>query len=151
MTEIKDSELPNNPVEAQGMLIKAFYMKFGKDALPLIREICGKQGRALGLKIKKKLPDTKLTTVAKAFAQTYDPSEVKIVSLSEDQFRIRGTACPFGLENTSRELCEAVMEIDCEYFRAAVSDKINLTITSTIAAGDSYCEASYMIGEEKKK
>ena len=148
MTEKNEKKLPSNPIEAQGMLIKAFYKKFGKEALPIIKEMCGTQGRALALKIKKKLPDTKLTTVAKAFTQTYDPNEVKIVNLSEEEFRIQGTRCPFGLENTSRELCEAVMEIDHEYFRTAVNNNIKLTITSTIAAGDDHCEACYVIEDE---
>ena len=104
MEENKSEKLPRNPIEAQGMLIKAFYEKFGKQSLPIIKEICGRQGRALGLKIKKKLPDNKLPSVAKAFSQSYDPNDVKVISLSDKIFQIQGTKCPFGLENTSREL-----------------------------------------------
>ena len=76
MEEKKIEKLPSNPIEAQGMLIKAFYEKFGKNALPIIKEILGKQGRALGLKIKKKLPDNKLSTVAKAFSKNNHPKLV---------------------------------------------------------------------------
>lgn len=68
MEENNFEKLPSNPIEAQGMLIKAIYEKFGKEALPVIKEILGKQGRALGLKIRKKLPDNKLSIVAKAFS-----------------------------------------------------------------------------------
>ena len=110
--EDKNTEnLPKNPIEAQGMLIKAFYEMVGKEALPIIREICAKQGRALGLKIRKKLPNNKLSTVAKAFSESFDPNHVKVITITDDKFQIQGTQCPFGLENTSRELCEAVMEI----------------------------------------
>ena len=136
-------KLPKNPIEAQGMLIKAFYKKFGKQALPIIKKICGNQGKSLGLKIKKKLHDNRLTTVAKAFSQSYDPNDVKVISLSDKIFQIQGTKCPFGLENTSRELCETVMEIDYEYFRTAVSDKIKLKIVKTVADGDAYCDTVY--------
>lgn len=143
MEEKNIEKLPSNLIEAQGMLIKAFYEKFGKEALPIIKEILGKQGRALGLKIKKKLPDNRLSTVAKAFSKSYDPNLVKVIAIADDIFQIQGTQCPFGLENTSRELCEAVMEIDHEYFRTAVSDKIKLNIIKTVAEGDSCCDTVY--------
>jgi hypothetical protein len=136
-------ELPKNAIEAQGMLIKAFYEKFGKEALPIIKEICKKQGRSLGLKIKKKLPDDRLSTVATAFSKSYNPDDINIRELSDSIFQIQGTKCPFGLENTSRELCEAVMEIDAEYFRTAVSKDIKLEIIKTVAAGDNYCDTIY--------
>ena len=144
----KDSEkLPHNPTEAQGLLIKEFYKRFGKEALPIIGSVCGRQGRALGLKVMKKLPDNKLTTVAQAFSKSFDSNFVKIVSISDEKFHIQGTKCPFGLENTTRALCEAVMAIDREYFREAVSDKIDLKILKTVAVGDQYCDTLYTLRE----
>ncbi len=135
--------LPRNAIQAQGLLIKSFYKKFGKESLPIIRSVLGMQGRSLGLRIKKKLNDTSLTTVAKAFTKSYDPDSVKVISLSDEKFQVQGVGCPFGLENSERELCEAVMAIDLEYFRTAVSDKIKLKIIKTLAAGDSYCDTIY--------
>ncbi len=144
----KNSEkLPSNPIEGQGLLIKEFYKRFGKEALPIIEKVCGKQGRALGLKIMKKLSDNKLSTVAQAFSKSFNPNSVKIISISDEIFHIQGTTCPFGLENTSRELCEAVMAIDKEYFREAVSDKIELKILKTVAAGDLHCDTIYTLKE----
>ncbi|MFW9987961.1 MAG: L-2-amino-thiazoline-4-carboxylic acid hydrolase [Candidatus Odinarchaeota archaeon] len=137
--------LPSNPIEAQGLLIKAIYKKFGEEALPIIKEVCGVQGKSLGLKIRKKIPNRNLSTVAKAFSKTFDQNSVKIISISDDKFQIQGTKCPFGLENTSRALCEAVMAIDHEYFRTAANDKIELKILKTVAAGDSYCDTVYEI------
>ena len=134
--------LPQNPLQAQGLLIKKFYEKFGDEALPIIKEVCRLQGRALGLKIKQKLPDNKLSTVARAFSKSYGP-DVTVVTITDKVFRIKGKKCPFGLENTSRELCEAVMEIDLEYFRTAVSEDINLKIGQTLAEGDSLCDTIY--------
>ncbi|TKJ19332.1 MAG: hypothetical protein CEE43_15590 [Promethearchaeota archaeon Loki_b32] len=138
-------KLPSNPIEAQGLLIKAVYKKFGVEVLPIIKDVCRKQGKSLGLKVKKKLPNNNLTTVAKAFSKSFDQNFVKIISISDEKFQIHGTKCPFGLENTSRELCEAVMAIDHEYFREAVSDKIELKIFKTVAAGDPYCDIVYEI------
>jgi len=138
-------KLPVNPIEAQGLLIKAVYKKFGVEVLPIIKDVCRKQGKSLGLKVRKKLPNNNLTTVAKAFSKSFDQNFVKIISISDEKFQIHGTKCPFGLENTSRELCEAVMAIDHEYFREAVSDKIELKIFKTIAAGDPYCDTVYEI------
>jgi len=143
MKNINKEGLPNNAIEAQGMLIKAFYKKFGKEALPIIKEICKKQGRALGLKVRNKLPDHRLSTVATAFSKSYNPDDINVVELSDSLFQIQGTRCPFGLENTSRELCETVMEIDAEYFRTAVNESIELSIKNTVAAGDKYCDTIY--------
>ncbi|MFX1417885.1 MAG: L-2-amino-thiazoline-4-carboxylic acid hydrolase [Promethearchaeota archaeon] len=145
MVQTNDDELPLNPIEAQGLLIKAFYKKFGEEALPIIKNVCRKQGKSLGLKIKKKIPKNNLTSVAKAFSNSFDQNFVKIISISDEKFQIRGTKCPFGLENTSRELCEAVMVIDHEYFQEAVNDKVELKILKTVAVGDPYCDTVYEI------
>ncbi|MHA1669167.1 MAG: hypothetical protein ACTSV5_01180 [Promethearchaeota archaeon] len=148
MKEIDMKDLPKNSIEAQGILIKSCYEKFGKDVLPIIKEVCKKQGCSLGLKIKKKMQDNRLSTVASAFSKSFDPSSVKVIEISDERFQIQGMGCPFGLENTSRELCEAVMEIDGEYFRTAVDEEVKMTIIKTVAEGDSYCDTLY---ELKKK
>jgi len=148
MEELNEEDLPKNPIEAQGMLIKAIFKKFGKESLPIIKEICRRQGRALGLKIKKKIQDNKLSTVANVFSKSYDPNDIKVISVSDEKFQIQGTKCPFGLENTARELCEAAMEIDYEYFRTAVDKNIKLKIIKTVAAGDPYCDTIYELKTE---
>ncbi len=145
MDDKSDLKLPQNPVEAQGLLIKEIYNKFGKEALPIIRDVLGKQGQVLGTKILKKVPDNRLSTVAEAFAKSFDPKGSQVISVSDKRFQIQGTRCPFGLENTSRELCEAVMEIDLAYFQAAVSEQIELEITETVAEGDKCCDTIYTL------
>ena len=136
-------DLPKNAREAQGLLIKAFYEKCGNEILPVIDDILGRQGRALGLKVKSKLPDCRLSTVAAAFMKNFDPKTVEVITVSDEKFHIRGTKCPFGLENTSRQLCEAVMAIDREYFFAATEGKTILEIIKTRAAGDPICDTLY--------
>ena len=145
MAKNDEKNLPSNPIEAQGLLIKTIYKKFGVEVLPIIKDVCRKQGKSLGLRLKKKIPNNNLSTVAKAFSRSFDQNYVKVITISDKKFQINGTKCPFGLENTSRELCEAVMVIDHEYFREAVSDKIELKILKTVAAGDPYCDTLYEI------
>lgn len=143
MSEKNIDPLPKNATEAQGLLIKAFYEKCGDEILPVIDNILRRQGRALGLKAKSKLPDCHLSTVAKAFTKNFDPTTINVVSISDEKFHIQGTICPFGLENTSRQLCEAVMAIDREYFLAATDGKTTLEIIQTRAAGDPICDTLY--------
>lgn len=90
MSGQKEKTLPKNATEAQGLLIKAVYEKYGSEALPLIEEALGRQGRALGLRAKSKLPDNRLSSVGAAFAKNFDPSTVDVVALSDDFFHIRG-------------------------------------------------------------
>jgi hypothetical protein len=135
--------LPKNATEAQGLLIKAFHEKCGDEILPVIEDILGRQGRALGFKAKSKLPDCHLSTIAAGFTKNFDPTTINVVSISDEKFHIQGTKCPFGLENTSRQLCEAVMAIDREYFFAATDGKTTLDIIKTRAAGDLICDTLY--------
>jgi predicted ArsR family transcriptional regulator len=136
-------QLPKNATEAQGLLIKAFYEKCGDEILPIIDNILGRQGKALGLKVRSKLHDCQLSTIAAAFIKNFDPTTVEVISISDEKFHIRGTKCPFGLENTSRQLCEAVMAIDRELFSVATDAKTKMEITKTRAAGDQTCETIY--------
>jgi predicted ArsR family transcriptional regulator len=136
-------QLPKNATEAQGLLIKAFYEKCGDEILPIIDNILGCQGKALGLKARSKLHDCQLSTIAAAFIKNFDPTTVEVISISDEKFHIRGTKCPFGLENTSRQLCEAVMAIDRELFSVATDAKTKMEITKTRAAGDQTCETIY--------
>ena len=136
-------QLPRNATEAQGLLIKAFYEKCGDEILPVIDDILGRQGKALGLKVRSKLLDCRLSTVAAAFTKNFDPMTAEVISISDEKFHIRGTKCPFGLENTSRQLCEAVMAIDRELFSVATDGKTQMEITKTRAAEDPICETIY--------
>lgn len=143
MTLKNIDDLPKNATEAQGLLIKAFYEKCGDEILPVIDDILGRQGKTLGIKVRGNLPDCRLSTVAAAFIKNFDPKTVEVVSVSDEKFHIRGTKCPFGLENTSRQLCEAVMAIDRELFSVATDGKIKLEITHTRAVGDPVCNTIF--------
>ena len=40
------------------------------------------------------------------------------------------------------------MEIDAEYFRTAVDEKIKLRINKTLAEGDSFCDTVYELKDQ---
>ncbi|HQL00764.1 MAG TPA: hypothetical protein PK090_08320 [Smithellaceae bacterium] len=145
MTQKSDDVLPKNATEAQGLLIKTFYEKYGEGSLPLVEDVLGRQGRSLGLKLARKLADERLSSVAAAFTKNFDPADINVVEISDQRFQIQGKTCPFGLENTSRKLCEAVMAIDREYFFAATGGKTTLRILKTRAAGDPVCDTVYTV------
>lgn len=147
MAQTNSNELPKNAIGAHGLLIKEFYKKFGKEALPIIEDVLGRQGTAQGLEVKQKLSDTKLSTVANFLIKTCDPALIKVISLSDEKFHFQGTKCPFGLENTARELCEAVMAIDREYFFTVTAGKTKLEILKTVAAGDPFCDTIFTIDD----
>ncbi len=133
-------KLPQNAIQAQGMLVKAFYERYGDEVLPTVDRVMGLQGHALGLKVKRKLIDSNLSTLGAAFAENFDPATITVITLTDHKFHMRGNKCPFGLEDTSRQLCEAVMAIDREYFLAASDGKARLEIVKTKAGGDRICE-----------
>lgn len=148
MSEKSKEQLPRNATEAQGMLIKAFYEKYGDEILPIVDRIMGLQGRALGLRLKTKLPDNGLSAIGGAFMKNFDPTSVTVPHLSDKEFHIIGNSCPFGLENAGRKLCEAVMAIDREYFLAATDGKTKLEILKTRAEGEDVCDTVYTIEEK---
>ncbi len=148
MQDGNNDRLPKDGVEAQGMLIKAFYEKYGDDILPIVDRILGLQGRALGLRVKSKLPDNRLSTVANVFMKNFDPATSKALSITDSEIKLWGCKCPFGLENTSRKLCEAVMAIDREYFYVATDGKTSLKILKTMAEGANECETVYTLQQE---
>ena len=150
MSEKTNDTLPKNATEAQGLLIKAFYEKYGDEILPVIDNILGLQGQALGLKVWSKLSNCNLSAIATAFTKNFDPTTIKVISISDEKFQIQGTKCPFGLENTSRQLCEAVMAIDREYFCTATDGKTTLKIIKTRAAGDDICDTVYITNAVNK-
>jgi len=137
-----EEEIPPNPFMAQGLLIKAFYNLCGRDALPIIKSICGRQGTGIGRQVSEQCFDNRLSSVAEEFAKMLTP-EARIIYSGNDRFQIQCFSCPFGLENTSRELCEAVMTIDQGYFNAILFDEIEVVVLKSLAEGHGSCDIIY--------
>ena len=66
---------------------------------------------------------------------------MEITELSDDVMRLKSSPCPFGLEGTSRELCEA---IDKRMWEVVVStlagQEADVNVLKSVAAGDEHCE-----------
>jgi predicted hydrocarbon binding protein len=48
--------------------------------------------------------------------------------------------CPFGLEGTSKELCEAMMNLDKNMMSTFLGKQGEVKVLKTVAAGDKICE-----------
>jgi predicted hydrocarbon binding protein len=63
------------------------------------------------------------------------------VNVKEDEVRVKVSKCPYGLEGTHRELCEAMMAFDLGAIKT-LGPSVTLEIVKTVAAGDPQCELS---------
>jgi len=63
------------------------------------------------------------------------------VEAKEDKVVVRVSKCPYGLEGTSRELCEALMNFDLKAIET-LGPSVTMEIVKTVAVGDPQCELS---------
>jgi len=59
----------------------------------------------------------------------------------ESEVVVKTPKCPYGLEGTSRELCEAMMNFDVRAVET-IGSNVTLQIVRTVAVGDPTCELS---------
>ena len=133
------------------LLSKLSYKKFGAEVLSLIEEASYKLGAADGEKLAKEKNAAygELKATMEAFLTRLEKAKLSVEAseLPGGSWRIRGYKCPLGLENTTRELCQAMMASDRGMFERASGKKISLKIVKTVAEGDPYCEAIWSIEE----
>ena len=139
-----------NPRDALAVLSLKVYEKFGKDALPLIEEVCSQLGQAIGAKMGKTLSDNSLEGVGQAFVDSARSrgSKVEIVEKLGEVFHLKtgeGYRCAMGLNNTDLEICEAVMAMDPGIFESASGQSLKMEILQSMAANDSCCETIYRL------
>jgi predicted hydrocarbon binding protein len=127
----------------QGKLCVALYEKAGNEGLEVIKKIYSEYGYDVGLGLKKKWHPRDLSEASKQFEKmTNDgdlPSEVEVKG---NEAHWKANRCPFSLQNTYRPVCEAVMAMDREIFRALLGlDKgqVEIEIRKTVADGDEFC------------
>ncbi len=132
----------NTPRDALSLLTQRIYSKCGADVLPEIEEAWYKLGLALGKRMKKKLPDNDLDTVAQFFVDTARKRGTKadILKLDKKEFHLKGYNCALGLDGKGKELCWAAMGCDRGIFEAATGSKLKMDIIQSLAANDECCE-----------
>jgi predicted hydrocarbon binding protein len=128
-----------------GELCKAFYKKFGKEAIPIITEISGKSGAAQAELTQKMMPVKDMKGAGEVFKMMDSMMEIglEIVELTDDSIRFRVAKCVNGLEGTSRELCEAMMTSDAKMMSTLLGQEIEMQILKSVAVGDNECEVVF--------
>jgi len=131
-------------LSTQGAFGKAFYERYGEEALPTIAQVMGEYAAKTAKMAKSRLKGKGMKAVGELLKmyQIFDMFEtMEIIELSDDVIHMKSSPCPFGLEGTTRELCEAV---DKKMWEVVVSTlvgkKAEVKVLKCLAAGDEYCE-----------
>jgi predicted hydrocarbon binding protein len=127
----------------QGKLCVALYEEIGDACLRIIEEIYSEYGYEVGLGLRKKWKPRDLAEASEEFEKMTNeaglPSKVEV---RDNEAHWTAHRCPFGLQNTYRPVCKAVMAMDREIFRALLGiekGKIEIEIEKTVADGDDFC------------
>ena len=128
-----------------GALNKAFYEKYGKEALPIITKVAGESGVESAKIIQQMMPVKDMKGVGELFKmmEMMIGMKMEIIELSDDAIHFKTSQCPLGIEGTSRELCEAMMTSDAKMVGTLLGQEVKMKILKSVAAGDKYCEVIF--------
>ncbi len=126
-----------------GNIAKAVDDKFGAAGRDVLRQVMSKDGAAMGEWLKPMCPGKDFKSVGTFLPQAMTMLGVENeVKPNEEGVTITGSKCPYGLEGTNRELCEAMMAF-VEAAASTISPDVTIEITKTVAAGDPLCQFSF--------
>ena len=127
-----------------GNMGKAFYEKYGDEALPVISEVMGKNGVAMGEMSKGMVQAEGMKAVGQLFGMfaMFDMG-LDVVEVSDDTVHFKIAPCPLCIEGTSRELCEAMMTSDKKMVETMIGQEVEMEIPKSVAVGDEYCEVHF--------
>jgi hypothetical protein len=131
-----------------GTLNKSFYLKFGKDSLPIITEVMSRDGVQAGESVRKRMGTAHNMKDISSFFEIVEALlglKMERVEVSDRVFHCRMSKCPYGIEGTSKELCEAMMSKDAKQVSALLGKEAKLEIIKTVAAGDKQCDMIFAI------
>ena len=101
-----------------GRIAKAVDKKFGAEGHNLLRQVMGERGSEMGEMLKTLSPGEDFKSVGTFFAETIKTFGVENeFEVKEDEVVVKAPKCPYGLEGTNRELCEAMMALDIRQLR----------------------------------
>lgn len=128
-----------------GDFSKAFYIKNGQESLPMITEIVSKHGAELAEIMQKMISIKTMKDVGESYEMVNSVMELGIepIESSNDAFHFKITKCPYGLEGTSKELCEVMMVADKKMVSAVLGQEVEMKIIKSVAAGDKNCEVVF--------
>jgi len=125
-----------------GSLSRAFYEKYGFEALPIISRVMGEAGVEGAKMARSRLKGEGMRAVGELF-KMYEMFDlpVEIMELTDDLIHFRhAPPCPFGLEGSSKELCEAVEAREEKMISTILGEEVDVKVIKCVAAGDEYCE-----------
>jgi predicted hydrocarbon binding protein len=130
-----------------GTLSKAFYERFGAEALPIITEVVYRSSVESGKIIQEMMPFKGMKDVAEFYKMMATRGmTLKVIEVSDNAIRLRiPPGCPLGIEGTSKELCEAMMTCDKAIIGTVLGQEVEMDVVKSQAAGDEICELIYSL------
>jgi hypothetical protein len=128
-----------------GALSKAFYQKYGKEALPTITEVASQGGMEYGKIMQQMMPARGMKTVGESLKMmgSMMGMEMEMMELSDNVIHFKTRQCPLGIDGTSKQLCEAMMTNDRKMVGAFLGQEVDMKIPKSVAAGDKECEVIF--------
>ena len=128
-----------------GALSKAFYQKYGDEALPIITEVASQGGVEYGKMVQQMTPARDMKTYGESFKMlgSMMGMDMQMMELSDNVIHFKTRQCPLGIEGTSRALCEALMTNDRKMVSTFLGQEVDMKIPESIAAGDKECEVIF--------
>lgn len=128
-----------------GRIAKAVDKKFGAEGRNLLRQVSLKKGLEMGEQMKPQCPGEDFKSVGTFFAGAMKNFGVECeVEVKEDEVVVKAPKCPYGLEGTNRELCEAMMGLDVGIIEI-LGPNVTMEIVKTVAVGDPQCKLSFKL------
>jgi len=128
-----------------GTLSKAFYKKYGKEALPIITEVASQGGVGYGKIMQQMTPARGMKAIGESLKMmgSMMGMDMEIVELSDNVIHFKTPRCLLGIEGTSKELCEAMMNSDKKMVGTFLGQEVDMKILKSVAAGDKECEVIF--------
>lgn len=147
---MSDKQKRLNMQTVQGKLCAELYEKHGEQVLETMSKIYGEYGEQLGHGLQKKSGSEGLEKAAAALQMMFDGAKLPAkAEFDGERIHWQGTLCPFGIENTKMEVCEAIMAMDLELTRKLVGDKegtqLCMEIEKSMARGEEMCKGTYYL------
>ena len=118
-----------------GRIAKAVDKKFGAEGRGILKQVMGERGSEIGEMMKPLSPGEDFKSVGTFFAGAAEVFGVENeVEAKEDEVVVKISRCPYGLEGTNRELCEAMMAFDIKGVEAGGPD-VTMEVVRTVAVG----------------
>jgi len=141
MAEISAKESLERAFRMIGNIAKGVDERFGAEGRKLLAQIVGGMGSEMGKSSRSSCPAEDFKTVGMFWHNmviTIFGVEGRVEE-KEAEVVFYYSECPYGLEGTSRELCEAMMA-QAEKFIEALGPKLTMETRKTVAVGDPECE-----------